>query len=133
VKTHHVLLDHCDTSETACSVVPHRPASRFLGSVGAAGEYQAGVLGLLTADTRLFRQILHAPVREDDSIGGGLLSRPDTMTWQAFVEELTPTRASDALSTQDLDELRLPGAVPAGPPSAPDTPPARCLPPELPT
>ena len=70
------------------------PAARFLGDEEHPGEYQAVVvlLGLLTANTRLFAQVVAAPERIPDA-AGGLLARPPGTPWPGFVADLAPVEA----------------------------------------
>lgn len=68
------------------------PASRFLGDDQRPGEYQAVVvlLGLLTIDGRLLRQILDNPPDLHNAVAGGLLHRPSNASWREFVADLQP-------------------------------------------
>ncbi|MGK8489297.1 hypothetical protein [Nocardia asiatica] len=72
-------------------------ASRFLGTDGRPGEYQAVVvlLGLLTAHARLLDSVLYAPPDRDGGIGGGLAHRPPYQLWSSFVDDVEPRRSAD--------------------------------------
>ncbi|WP_280477723.1 P-loop NTPase fold protein [Nocardia asiatica] len=72
-------------------------ASRFLGTDGRPGEYQAVVvlLGLLTAHARLLDSVLYAPPDRDGGIGGGLAHRPPNQLWSSFVDDVEPRRSAD--------------------------------------
>jgi len=67
-------------------------ASRFLGSDGTAGEFQAVVtlLGLLTANPPLLGQILFAPVDLAGGLLGGVCQRTALDSWPAFLTGLRP-------------------------------------------
>lgn len=66
------------------------PASRFLGDDGAPGEYQAVIvlLGLLTAEPRLFGPVLDTP--PSALAAGGLLHRSPAGSWSDFAAGLQP-------------------------------------------
>jgi KAP family P-loop domain len=68
-------------------------ASRFLGSDGEPGQYQAAavLLGLLTAYPRLLGQMLWAAPEQEQRLAGGLCMRTrDEMTWAQFLGSLEP-------------------------------------------
>jgi hypothetical protein len=73
------------------------PAARFLGDDEHPGEYQAVavLLGLLTASSRLFAQVVAAPARVPDA-AGGLLARPAGTLWLGFVADLAPVEGLGA-------------------------------------
>ncbi|MGO4615414.1 P-loop NTPase fold protein [Nocardia sp. 2YAB30] len=67
-------------------------ASRFLGTDGRPGEYQAVVvlLGLLTAHARLLGSVLDARPDPDQEIDGGLAHRPAHLPWSDFIDDVEP-------------------------------------------
>lgn len=84
------------------------PASAFLGTDTAPGEYQAvGVLlGLLTAHPRLLGELLSTPPTQ--GIAGGLCHRGPDASWQAVVGGLEPRRSGDGWRNDvsaDLSEV----------------------------
>lgn len=91
--------------------------SRFLGSDGAAGEFQAVVvlLGLLTANPRLLGQILLAPPDPKKQLMGGICHRAAANSWETFLNGLRPrcvdqrwhNDVCDGLSTKDRTEWEL--------------------------
>jgi hypothetical protein len=71
--------------------------STFLGSDGRPGEYEAVVilLGIVSAYSRLLADLLDAPPSRTPPIPGGLLRRPSSTTWAAFVSDIEPTADGD--------------------------------------
>ncbi|WP_433578802.1 hypothetical protein [Nocardia brasiliensis] len=67
-------------------------ASRFLGSDGQPGEYQAVVvlLGLLTAHPCLLGGVLDARPDPRNDVEGGLAHRAADSSWRQFVADLEP-------------------------------------------
>lgn len=92
-------------------------ASRFLGSEGAEGEFQAVVmlLGLLTASPQLLGQILLAPPDHERQLMGGICHRRAGNSWEAFLNGLRPrcvderwhNDVCDSLSKKDRTEWEL--------------------------
>jgi hypothetical protein len=72
-------------------------ASRFLGSNGSDGEFQAVamLLGLLAANPRLLGQILFAPEEPDEELLGGICHRAEHTSWAAFLDGLRPRRVGE--------------------------------------
>ncbi|MGW6336056.1 P-loop NTPase fold protein [Nocardia rhamnosiphila] len=85
-------------------------ASRFLGSNGQPGEYQAVImlLGLLTAGTQVLGVVLDGPPRPGDGIDGGLAHRPPGTPLHRFVADLEPRSHDDGWAN------RVAGALPPG-------------------
>lgn len=67
------------------------PDARFLGDREDPGEYQAVIilLGLLSAEPRLFASLVEAPPVPGET-AGGLMHRPDEQSWTEFAAGLTP-------------------------------------------
>ncbi|WP_280448991.1 P-loop NTPase fold protein [Nocardia brasiliensis] len=67
-------------------------ASRFLGSSGQPGEYQAVVvlLGLLTAHAHVLGGVLDARPDPRNEVWGGLARRAADSSWRQFLEDLEP-------------------------------------------
>ena len=89
------------------------PAARFLGDDDVPGEYQAVIilLGLLTAQPRLFCAVLDAPASEP-SVAGGLMRRPDTTTWSEFAAGFQPRLEAGAWSNEIVGALSAPDVAP---------------------
>ncbi|MEV3965050.1 P-loop NTPase fold protein [Nocardia sp. NPDC050193] len=85
-------------------------ASRFLGSDGQPGEYQAVIilLGLLTAGTQLLGVVLDGPPRPGDGVDGGLAHRPPGTPLHRFVADLEPRPRDDGWAN------RVAGTLPPG-------------------
>lgn len=78
------------------------PASRFLGDAGEPGEFQAVIvlLGLLSAEPRLFTSIVDAPPVSRDALGG-LMHCKEGRSWAEFAAGFTP-RLTDKGWTNDV-------------------------------
>lgn len=86
------------------------PASSFLGDDDTPGEYQAVavLLGMLTADARLFGQTIDATPQDQPPAVGGLIRRPLLASWHEFAADLTPQQAGDGWTNKVI------GQIPAG-------------------
>ncbi|MGW0179603.1 P-loop NTPase fold protein [Nocardia sp. NPDC003345] len=85
-------------------------ASRFLGSDGAPGEYQAVIvlLGLLTANSRMLGAVLDTVPEQTREISGGLTHRDPGTPLRDFLADLEPHAAGDAWANRVL------GPIPRG-------------------
>ncbi|MFB8277306.1 P-loop NTPase fold protein [Nocardia colli] len=77
-------------------------ASRFLGTDGHPGEYQAVVLllGLLTAHARLLGGVLDTAPDPVNGVEGGIAHRSPDTSWTQFVHDLEPRRTDSTWSNR---------------------------------
>ncbi|WP_433663145.1 P-loop NTPase fold protein [Nocardia sp. CA-128927] len=82
-------------------------ASRFLGTDGRPGEYQAVVLllGLLTAHARLLCGVLDTPPDPSNDVDGGIARRPPHAPWSQFVLDLEPLRSATGWSNRVVGDF----------------------------
>ncbi|MFC9434684.1 P-loop NTPase fold protein [Nocardia sp. NPDC057030] len=82
-------------------------ASRFLGTDGDPGEYQAVILllGLLTAHARLLGGVLDTPPDPAGGLEGGIAARPPHTPWSRFVRDLEPRRTDSTWSNRVVGQF----------------------------
>ena len=81
-------------------------ASRFLGDAGDPGEFQAVIvlLGLLSAEPRLFTSIIDAPPVLPEALGG-LMHRKEGQPWTQFAAGFTPRLVGDGWTNDIVGPL----------------------------
>ena len=77
-------------------------ASAFLGDSATPGEYQAValLLGMMTANADVLRDVLDAAPRAEPPVAGGLNYRPDDSQWLEFVEDIVPEWSDSQWTTR---------------------------------
>jgi hypothetical protein len=89
-------------------------ASTFLGDDRSPGDYQAValLLGMMTADARVLRDVLDAEPQAEPQVAGGLNSRPDNDDWHKFIADFTPKYSGEEWGNRIIGRIP-PEDVPA--------------------
>jgi tetratricopeptide (TPR) repeat protein len=82
-------------------------ASTFLGDDRSPGDYQAValLLGMMTADARVLRDVLDAEPQAEHKVAGGLNHRPDKDDWHKFIAGFTPEHSGEEWTNQIIGQI----------------------------